>query len=704
MSCENWGELRSVSFVQLENRPDATATPSVAIVGTFDVENYGDLLFPLIADAELRRRCTSIDLVPFSVNGRSVAQWPYEVHPTRALAEMMPGFSALLIGGGQIIRFDDVYPIAAPPGTKMPIDYWLVPALIGALNGKPVFWNAPGVLTRSSDAPWLSRPLAEALRASRFVGVRDEVSLSHLRRLAPDAELAFLPDTAFGISRLWPLHDESPQFSEWRDSIGLQGRYALVQGSPFMHFNRRAIERQLKSLGLSQLVVLPICRCHGDNGDNFPDLPDVRVVRSREWPQLLLIAEIVARSEFLFASSLHACITAISYGVPAARAFAYTDRKFELLDGFEGVASIDDEAGLARLAARGRRIEPRAIDYADRLSRYWDQVAEAIAGGDRARDDAARLRMVDLFIDGCDARSNASMAAKAFARAREPFMSLMRRRDEFRFRVMGVRQRIGRAARALWLWGGQSEQSADEQRGKSGEASGPGAGSLNIAAIESLEMEEVPYRWAFVEGLFSPEDALHLARTFPRDRFRRVAGYDGEKGYEYLSRSLVHMGAGSATAPERLSPQWRALITDLLSDGYRDAVSRATGLDLSEAVVEVNAIRFGPGAWLGPHVDLKEKIATHILYFSEEWDPANGGCLHVLNSRDESDRRAEILPLAGNSALLVRSERSWHAVSPVAKRCNATRKNINVIFHLPGSVSTMWPSGEKHRLVDCAAG
>jgi hypothetical protein len=216
-------------------------------------------------------------------------------------------------------------------------------------------------------------------------------------------------------------------------------------------------------------------------------------------------------------------------------------------------------------------------------------------------------------------------------------------------------------------------------------------------------MNRDPYRWGFIDGLFSPEDALKLARSFPRDRFRRVAGHDGEKGYEYLSRSLVHMGARTASSPEGLSPEWRALVADLLSSAYREAVMRATGLDLSDALMEVNAVRFGPGAWLGPHVDLKEKIATHILYFNEVWEPKEGGCLQILNSSDELDRRAEILPLAGNSALLVRSDGSWHAVSRVSAHCTATRRNINVIFHLPGSVSTMWPPGEKHRLETCAA-
>ena len=59
-----------------------------------------------------------------------------------------------------------------------------------------------------------------------------------------------------------------------------------------------------------------------------------------------------------------------------------------------------------------------------------------------------------------------------------------------------------------------------------------------------------------------------------------------------------------------------------------------------------------------------------------------------------------MLPIVGNSSVLVRSERSWHTVSRVADGCTGSRRSLNVIFHLPGSVSTMWPPGETPDLFD----
>ena len=129
-------------------------------------------------------------------------------------------------------------------------------------------------------------------------------------------------------------------------------------------------------------------------------------------------------------------------------------------------------------------------------------------------------------------------------------------------------------------------------------------------------------------------------------------------------------------------------------------MTRLTGRDLSGAWMEVNLVHYGPGAWLGPHVDLKEKVVTHVFYFNETWEVEYGGCLGILRSSDPSDVVAQIAPLLGNSAVIVRSDKSWHTVTRVAKGCLLSRRSMNAIFHLPGSVSTMWPPGDNAPLRD----
>jgi hypothetical protein len=217
---------------------------------------------------------------------------------------------------------------------------------------------------------------------------------------------------------------------------------------------------------------------------------------------------------------------------------------------------------------------------------------------------------------------------------------------------------------------------------------------IELTSLEQHTLETVPYEWAFVNGLFAPPAAAALAATYPRDHFKTVKGYDGEKGYVYEARSLLAMGASVPSYPEALSPAWQQLAEDLISPAYRAAMTRLTGRDLTHVPVEVNVFHYTPGSWLGPHLDLKDKIVTHVFYFNPSWNVADGGCLTVLRSANMDDVVATAEPVLGNSSVLVRSASSWHAVSRVAEGSRCSRRSMTVTFYRPGSLSTLWPAGD----------
>jgi len=217
---------------------------------------------------------------------------------------------------------------------------------------------------------------------------------------------------------------------------------------------------------------------------------------------------------------------------------------------------------------------------------------------------------------------------------------------------------------------------------------------IDFTRITSQSLSSEPYQWAFVDQLFSPTDAKALADTFPRDHFKTVKGYDGEKGYEYEARSLIHMGATSTTYPEPLSSSWRQFAEELLSPSYREVMSTFTGVDLSDLPMEANVFHYGRSAWLGPHVDLEDKLVTHVFYFNEAWNENDGGCLTILREGDMDQVVKVIPPLVGNSVVLVRSTNSWHAVSRVRDQSRISRRSLALTFYRPGSPSTMWPGGE----------
>lgn len=217
---------------------------------------------------------------------------------------------------------------------------------------------------------------------------------------------------------------------------------------------------------------------------------------------------------------------------------------------------------------------------------------------------------------------------------------------------------------------------------------------INLARLSLQRLETEPYRWAEIDGLFSAHDAAELAATFPDDHFKRHSYYGGDKDSEYEARALIGMGARFISRAEALSEAWQELAKDFLSPDYRAVFSSLTGIDLSDALLEVNVFHYPPKGLLGPHADLHDKIATHVLYFNSFWNNEDGGCLTILRSSDPQDIVRTVSPIVGNSAVVVRSDHSWHAVSPVTESCRLSRRSLTATFYHPGSVSTMWPPGD----------
>ena len=217
---------------------------------------------------------------------------------------------------------------------------------------------------------------------------------------------------------------------------------------------------------------------------------------------------------------------------------------------------------------------------------------------------------------------------------------------------------------------------------------------IDLTRLTPKALSSEPYRWAFIDRLFSPPDGEALVASFPRDHFKTVTGYDGEKGYEYEARSLIPMGADAPSRAECLSLVWRRLAEELLSSAYRAAMSRLTGLELAELPMEANVFHYSRSAWLGPHVDLEDKVVTHVFYFNDVWDVSDGGCLNILRSADMAQAVKIVPPLVGNSAVLVRSDKSWHAVSRVRAKCRTSRRSMTITFYRPGSKSTLWPADD----------
>jgi len=214
---------------------------------------------------------------------------------------------------------------------------------------------------------------------------------------------------------------------------------------------------------------------------------------------------------------------------------------------------------------------------------------------------------------------------------------------------------------------------------------------LDLTQIARCTLNSEPYSWAAISGILAPQIAEALAATYPRDHFKTVSGGDVDEAYRHETRALLPLGGDTVAHAMELSDGWRVLAHDLLSPEYRTAISLLTGYDLTAVPIEANVHYYGPGASLGPHVDLPCKLVTHILYFNHRWSPKDGGCLRILRSGNPDDFAREILPLICDSTVLVRSDHSWHAIPQVTEGCRKSRRSVEVTFYRPRSVSPMWP-------------
>jgi hypothetical protein len=652
----------------------------IGIVGTFDVENYGDLLFPLIAEAELSERLGSVKLHRFSFHAKTPPEWPYRVTSVAELPRIAAGLDGLLIGGGFLIRFDKtVAPGYEPPASEIhhPTGYWLTPALIALQHGVPVVWNAPG-MHRNEIPAWADPLMRLAFTLSSYIAVRDEPSQAALARFTAAGRTAVVPDTGFGLSRLL-AETPSSELTRLRETAGLTGPYIVVQAALGLETFSRFVKKHADRFRGFRFLALPIGPVLGDDPAILErDLPGI--VRLPSWPHPLLLAELISQAEAVVGHSYHLAITALISGVPAFTTQDLSRGKYTALAGFGTIfqlpagRELDPDWFLARLGRAAPSAAVRAT--LDPLAEHWDRVAEALRAGRTDPQPAPGRFWQELpgLLENPAARMEEMSRLLALARAR----------------IAAGDQRIA-ALRHSNSWKLTSPLRSFGSRLRGTEI---GRNMIHWNQITRHKLETEPYHWAVIGELFSPKDAADLASSYPCDHFKTLSARGGEKDYDYDARNLIGMGADAVSYPEELSKAWRSFANDLLSPDYRSAMSLLIGHDLTDAPLEVNVFHFGPGASLGPHPDLSDKIVTHVFYFNESWNKGDGGCLGILRSPDAADIVEEVAPIVGNSAVIVRSDNSWHAVSPVVRDSRISRRSVTVTFYRPGSLSSMWPAGD----------
>lgn len=335
-------------------------------LGTFDVENYGDLLYPLVFRHVLQRRDATLSVHQYSLlPGVGPQQAGFATQPVRSLFEPgRDGPCRLVVGGGDILRTDwDL--VARHYGRASRVRFAGLRRSIGTTHvlGYLLRENLPRLdagrfYARRFRARWMNYPAAgpflinpdelpqgrsvcylscgvphdftpaerdgvrRTFEKARFVYLRDEQSAEKLRRTGLRCELHVAPDLAVILSDPFEHVTEARRGREILSRLGVDIARSVLcfQSMPYPGFSEEGILRQLKHYRertRAEVVLLPVGNCHGDHellqrlwgksGGAFKYASD---------PSIFDIISIIAASDAFVGTSLHGNVTAFSYGIP----------------------------------------------------------------------------------------------------------------------------------------------------------------------------------------------------------------------------------------------------------------------------------------------------------------------------------------------------------------------------------------------------
>jgi polysaccharide pyruvyl transferase WcaK-like protein len=375
----------------------------VAQFGTFEVDNYGDLLFPLVLRQALRRRLGEVEVELFSPTPGSFRGDPSM--NVRAIGEkqldgVADRFDAYVIGGGDLVSFSR---LSAPEhGYNLPrtssahAACWALPALCRHPD-VPILWNAPGV-------PHPFRPeqavvLWDLCTEVDYRCVRDEPSRRHLREAGVEGEIEVVPDTALCLPELLSPERARQLAAQRLAPLGLApGGYLAFQIAPWLLKQlgvevrevARFLGRLARQRGESALL-LPVGYCHGDRRA----LERIRAAAPSELPLLaeplppLELAAVIASASAFVGSSFHGNVTAFAYGLPHlmvnSGALAKLEGFAEHVGRPESLAcSWDELLGAASRLGQGPDQASRRAALRQRIEVHFDRLAEGVRSGREA--------------------------------------------------------------------------------------------------------------------------------------------------------------------------------------------------------------------------------------------------------------------------------------------------------------------------------
>jgi O-antigen biosynthesis protein len=363
----------------------------VGLSGTFDIDNYGDILFPLVVSQVL----SDLEIVPLSpTEGKPNFDDSYITN--KISTKYDSNLSALIIGGGNIIRttssYLDKYVEMNVENTSY-LNLWLSLTLSNINNMAPIVWNCPGVAEVLDEK--LNVIIKKALERTNYISVRDQQSKDILLNISSDLNISVVPDSVWSISEIVPKGLLEKDFIHvMEDDKCLKKQYIVF------HFNDRYLnDNNAETLVelIKKIVIkfnaipilLSLGNCHNDSDliekiSNGLDIEHKCIARPSSLVQCL---SILAYSKAYFGSSMHGFITASSYGNTAI-CIAEDKIKFDgiqdlflntkvYVNSWSELISLIDNIDLISRSYSAIKVKTNAIN---KLNVHWHKIKEILSG------------------------------------------------------------------------------------------------------------------------------------------------------------------------------------------------------------------------------------------------------------------------------------------------------------------------------------
>jgi Polysaccharide pyruvyl transferase len=402
-----------------------SSSSRVLLVGAYERDNFGDLLFLLVTE----RYLAGADVVaaaPFSADMRALLDREIPAYGPLLRDE---AFDAIWTVGGQVGRVDllRAYRMSATPeawaafetapeaeqlarlvsaaGGVAPLSPYIpLPSAHPRNAGAVTVLNSVGISGVRSVPQPRREALVGALRGATSIAVRDDSSSALLTALGIEHRL--LPDAVHAISRQYPAAR-----ADGADTAIVQISSARLRMLGHARVGA-AIARSPQLRGRPVRLLLAGTATGHDTVEDYEAVAraargvDIAIVRDRR--PLALVTHL-REARVVVGTSLHARIVAAAYGVPRVSLSKPKPTRYARLWDPDmpfdvGLDELDDAVG----AAVARAATPEAGEHADRLSRasheHLERLAELVlaGAGDTAARTLARCDFVSFPINSVD--------------------------------------------------------------------------------------------------------------------------------------------------------------------------------------------------------------------------------------------------------------------------------------------------------------